>query len=151
MYLDLDGVVADLALGIKQITGASVTIMEDFEVDQVGAENPDLFENLPLIEGAMDAINKLEKHFDLFFLSTAMWSVPASWSGKRIWVEKVFGDRFKKKLILSHRKDLLMGAYLVDDRPHKNGAGEFTGIVIPFFNWVQAIRDIEKSSNLKIK
>ena len=37
----------------------------------------------------------------------------------------------QKRLILTHRKDLLIGDYLIDDRL-KNGAGEFKGELIHF-------------------
>ena len=60
-----------------------------------------------------------------------MWSVPNSFIGKRIWIENHFGDKAKKRLILTHRKDLNIGDYLVDDRL-KNGAAEFTGTHIHF-------------------
>ena len=43
----------------------------------------------------------------------------------------MFGDLAKKKLILTHRKDLCIGDYLIDDRL-KNGAGEFTGELLHF-------------------
>ena len=37
-------------------------------------------------------------------------------------------------MILSHRKDLLKGDYLIDDRP-KHGADTFDGEWIRFGNW----------------
>ena len=40
---------------------------------------------------------------------------------KRYWLEYYFGEMFHKKLITTHRKDLLVGDYLIDDRL-KNGA-----------------------------
>jgi 5'(3')-deoxyribonucleotidase len=43
-----------------------------------------------------------------------------------MWIEKHFGDLFKKKMFITHRKDMLMGDYLIDDRT-ANGAGEFVG------------------------
>jgi 5'(3')-deoxyribonucleotidase len=50
-------------------------------------------------------------------------------------VQKYFGDDkdsvFYKRLIISHRKDLNRGDFLVDDRT-KNGAGEFEGELIQF-------------------
>jgi 5'(3')-deoxyribonucleotidase len=60
-----------------------------------------------------------------------MWALPESYSGKRIWLEKHFGESIKKRLILSHRKDLLMGDYLIDDRL-RHGVTEFKGEHIHF-------------------
>jgi hypothetical protein len=38
-------------------------------------------------------------------------------------------------MFITHRKDLLMGDYLIDDRT-KNGAGEFRGELLQFgTNW----------------
>ncbi len=51
--------------------------------------------------------------------------------GKRIWIEKHFGLKAKKRLILTHRKDLNIGDYLIDDRL-RNGASEFKGEHIHF-------------------
>ena len=42
-----------------------------------------------------------------------------------------FGNKARKRLILTHRKDLNIGDFLVDDRT-KNGAGEFKGELIQF-------------------
>lgn len=38
---------------------------------------------------------------------------------------------FHKKIFTTHRKDLLVGDYLIDDRT-KNGAGDFKGEHIQF-------------------
>ena len=39
---------------------------------------------------------------------------------KRFWIEDHFGTMFHKKMFITHRKDLLVGDYLIDDRT-KNG------------------------------
>jgi len=41
------------------------------------------------------------------------------------------GKLAHKRLIMTHRKDLCMGEFLVDDRPN-NGAAEFKGEWIQF-------------------
>ena len=74
---------------------------------------------------------RLSALFDIYFLSSPMWHMPQSYSGKRIWVEKNLGEIAIRKLILTHRKDLNIGDYLVDDRL-KNGAAEFKGEHIHF-------------------
>jgi 5'-nucleotidase len=138
LYLDMDGVIANFDKGIKDICPDLQTSDEypDYEsrslkVDSICEANPDIFHNLEPIEGAIDAVNKLFDEFDVYFLSTPMWNVPMSFMGKRIWLEKHFGEKAKKRLILTHRKDLNIGDYLVDDRT-RNGAGEFTGEHIHF-------------------
>ncbi|MCC8360669.1 5' nucleotidase, NT5C type [Salinimicrobium sediminilitoris] len=138
LYLDMDGVVADFEKAIGALT-PEIKNFKDYHdqeelsrrIDDTCYANPDIYHDLPPIEGALEAVEELAGHFDIFFLSTAMWSLPESFTGKRIWIEEHFGDLGKKRLILSHRKDLLKGDFLVDDRTH-NGAGEFEGEHIHF-------------------
>lgn len=138
LYLDMDGVIADFDGAMKLICPELYTA-EEFdtydkksdEIDAIVAKQPHLFEELEPMEGAIEAVKKLFGLYDVLFLSTPMWKVPESYMGKRKWVEKHFGADAEKRLILSHRKNLSIGDYLVDDRT-KNGAGEFTGKHIHF-------------------
>lgn len=140
LYLDLDGVLADFDKAIKKLDPKletrDVTIdlnvkLASYEsrsklVDELCEANPDIFHNLEPIDGAIEAVDELFELFDVYFLSTPMWNVPESFTGKRIWIHNHFGDKAKKRLVLTHRKDLAIGDILVDDRL-KNGAGEFKG------------------------
>ena len=47
------------------------------------------------------------------------------------WVKKYLGSHAKKRLILTHHKNLSLGDYLIDDRI-KNGADGFKGELIQF-------------------
>lgn len=89
------------------------------------------FTELDPIPGAIDAFKKLSEHFDCYILTTAPWSSPIAMSEKRLWVEKHLGELAFKRLMTSHRKDLHIGDYLIDDRT-VNGAGEFAGEHIHF-------------------
>lgn len=156
LYIDMDGVIADFDGRMKEICPELYTA-EEFdtydkksdEIDAIVAKQPDIFESLNPIDGALEAVNKLFPLYDVYFLSTPMQAVPQSFMGKRIWLEKHFGENAKKKLVLSHRKDLSIGSYLVDDRT-KNGAGEFTGKHIHFGtskfpNWNETVKYLEKN------
>ena len=140
LHIDIDGVIADFDAYIDtelqyitqnapydDVSGLS----RSDQVNMICSMHPDMFAELAPIPGAINAVKKLNNLFEIFFLSTPMWEVPESNSGKRIWVESMFGDIAKKKLILTHRKDLVIGDFLVDDRL-KNGAAEFTGEHIHF-------------------
>ncbi|HAQ71085.1 MAG TPA: hypothetical protein DCR48_08945, partial [Flavobacteriales bacterium] len=83
--------------------------------------------------GAKEAIHQLHlsNKYDLFILTTAPWDNPTAWMHKRLWIEAHFGKIFYKKVIITHRKDLLMGDYLIDDRI-ANGAGNFKGTHLHF-------------------
>ena len=83
------------------------------------------------MEGAIEAVNKLAEKYDVFILSTAPWENPSAWADKVKWVKKYFNEVFYKRLIISHRKDLCKGDYLIDDRG-KNGTSDFEGEWIKF-------------------
>jgi len=138
LYLDMDGVVADFEKSILNYCPELHTAPEyannkrkDAKIDLICATEPEFFHNLFPLEGAIEAVAQLFPLYDLYFLSSPMWGVPESYIGKRIWIEKHFGVLAKKRLILSHRKDLHIGDFLVDDRT-RNGAGDFKGFHIHF-------------------
>ena len=78
------------------------------------------------MSGAIEAVHKLAEKYDVYIMSTAPWKNPSAWADKVAWVTKYFDDVFHKRLILSHRKDLLKGDFLIDDRS-KHGAESFDG------------------------
>ena len=114
--IDLDGVVVDYEQGTKAWK------------EKHGDREEGMFLSFPPIEGAIDAVQLLlaDPRFDVHFVSTAPWSNPSAWTDKRLWLEQHFGEGVKKRLILTHRKDLVVGDVLIDDRPN-NGASEFPG------------------------
>ncbi len=114
--IDLDGVVVDYEQGTKAWK------------EQHGDREEGMFLSFPPIEGAIDAVQLLlgDPRFDVYFVSTAPWSNPSAWTDKRLWLEQHFGEVVKKRLVLTHRKDLVVGDVLIDDRPN-NGALEFPG------------------------
>lgn len=132
LYIDMDGVIADFKRFV--ITYSDIT-EEDFinagpivenRVDDFCIQNPRIFRDLKPIENSIEVINSFFDYFDIYFLSTPMYSLPESYMDKRIWLEKHFGEKAKKKLILTHRKDLCIGDILIDDRM-VNGSGSFNG------------------------
>ncbi len=154
LYIDMDGVVADFEAGMKEIL-PHVELGEEgvlsYEersklVDEAVLNSPGFFEKLPVIEGAPWAIYELidSNKYNIYFLSTPMCNVLHSYGGKRAWLESTFGSWTEKRLILTHRKDLAIGDYLIDDRT-RNGAGEFKGELIlfggkQFPNWESVIK-----------
>ncbi len=137
LYIDMDGVVADFdEMMSKLLPNIPMGDGDDYEirsamVDEIAAKNPELFENLEPIENCIKLINLLRSRYDIYFLSTPMSKVPESYMGKRKWIQKYFGEWYDKRLILTHRKDLCIGSYLIDDRD-RNGAAEFKGELIKF-------------------
>lgn len=126
LFFDMDGVLVDFESGLKRV--GEETLKEYGEhYDQI----PGLFSLMSPIEGAVKAVKTLSEHYDVYILSTAPWKNPSAWSDKRTWVTKYFHGIFYKRIILTHRKDFVIGDYLIDDRA-RNGACEFCGEWIQF-------------------
>ena len=92
---------------------------------------PGIFGLMEPMPGAIDAYKKLAQKFNTYILSTAPWGNPSAWSDKLVWVKKYLGDVADRRLILTHRKDLNKGDFLIDDREN-NGAKKFNGKFIQF-------------------
>lgn len=124
IYIDMDGVLCDYGSFLEKMISKGMNKFQVFKM-------PGVFEDLNPIQGAVNAFHLLDQHFDVYILSTPLWSNPDSWKGKRIWVEKYLGKAAKKKLILSHNKGLMKGDYIIDDR-EANGVLDFEGEHIKF-------------------
>lgn len=128
LFIDLDGVIADFA-SMMNIHSLRKIPPYDEHPDTI----PNIFRKLNPIDGAISSVTKLltSPKYEVYFLSTAPWNNPSAWTDKRLWVEEHFGETINRRLILTHRKDLLNGDILIDDRPN-NGAKDFKGQWIHF-------------------
>jgi 5'(3')-deoxyribonucleotidase len=94
-------------------------------------EVPGIFALMPPVRGAVPAFEALAGRFDTYVLSTAPWENPSAWSDKLLWVKRHLGAAARKRLILTHHKELNLGDFLIDDRT-KNGVERFRGEHIHF-------------------
>lgn len=84
------------------------------------------YRDLPVIEGAQDAIaNLMRSGHSVHFVSTPYLSNPTCASDKLAWVEEHFGKEMMRRTILATDKTLVNGDVLIDDRP------EILGEAIP--------------------
>ena len=151
----MDGVIADFHAGVNALCDEFLDTTEiNSSRDRVNAlceANPEIFHDLPLIDGAIPAVHHLMNVFEVYFLSTPMWNVPASFTGKAIWLDKHFGSVAHRRLILTARKDLNIGDYLIDDRLF-NGVDKFKGEHIhfgqpKFKDWDMVLEYLFKTNN----
>ena len=113
IFIDMDGVIANFAKAAKE---GGWEHRPDKHVN---------FGELEVMPGAEEALRKLNQDFDIFIASTPPWDRPDMWGAKREWIAKHF-PYLKRKLILTHRKDLLIGDILIDDSRWR-GQPDFQG------------------------
>ena len=139
MYVDMDGVIANFA---KAADEGGWTHRPDKYVD---------YGSLEVIPGAIEALKELNNVYDIFIASTPPWDRPDMWAAKREWLAKNF-PYLKRKLILTHRKDLLIGDYLIDDstwrgQPNFKGRWLHFGTDRRYLNWNSVLTQLKKIEN----
>jgi len=136
IFIDMDGVIANFAKAAEE--GG-------------WKHRPDVYVNyreLEVMPGAAEALRKLNQDFDIFIASTPPWARPDMWAAKREWIEEHF-PYLKRKLILTHRKDLLIGDILIDDsrwrgQPDFKGAWLWFGTNQRCLDWPSTLELIYK-------
>ena len=132
LYVDMDGVLVNLQ---KEIDDYKEKHPKKYK--KYYTEHPDripyLFKNPKPIDKSIESVLKLYESgkYDIFIATASPNDNETAASEKILWIKKYFGDIFDRKIVISHRKDLLIGDYLIDDRK-KNGASEFRGELLPF-------------------
>lgn len=126
LYVDMDNVLVDFSAALNKTDS---TLLRQFEGRH--DEIPGLFAQMPPVADALESYALLAQWFDTFILSTAPWDNPSAWIDKLVWVKKHLGEVARKRLILTHHKNMNYGHYLIDDRPN-NGAKDFNGEWIQF-------------------
>ena len=71
LYFDMDGVLVDFESGLARQTEATLKEYEG-RYDEI----PGLFGLMRPMPGAIDAVHRLNEHYDCYILSTAPWKIP---------------------------------------------------------------------------
>ena len=117
VWIDMDGVVADFEAQGEILAKKEGMTFREWADQKKYRHVVGFYVDLPLIPGAIEAIEKLEASgkYELNFVSACSWGNVSCFSDKRIWIEKHF-PTFQKKMDLSYHKGHYMGHYLIDDR-----------------------------------
>lgn len=112
IYVDMDGVLVDFESGVQK---AEPDLLENYkgQYDNI----PHIFSWMDPMPGGLEAFKKLSEKYDMYILTTAPWRNETALHDKLEWLKKHLGDLIRKKVIFSHHKELLIGDYLIDDRP----------------------------------
>jgi 5'-nucleotidase len=140
IFIDMDGVICDY----KGTYAIMRKLVPALRFPQSGTE---FWTSLKPIDGAIEAVNKLREVHDVFILSAPSVRNPASYSGKRMWIQDYFGKDFVDRLILCNYKGLVKGDILIDDNLTGKGQEDFEGRQIhfghsPYLTWNEVLEEI---------
>lgn len=88
-------------------------------------DHPEFFEDLTVIDNAVESIRRLSEHYQIYFASAAM-EHPNSFGAKYRWLKQHFGFISEMNYIFCGYKGILNCDFLVDDNPDNIDA--FTGL-----------------------
>lgn len=96
------------------------------------------------VSASLKAVEYLAQRFDLQFVVGGEADGWEAMEDKRKWMEDSIGVPVWNRTVLTTRKDLLLGDYLVDAHPEENGGDSFMGTVIrlgapDFRDWEETI------------
>ena len=147
IYIDMDGVLANF----KE---AADKLMESFPEELGNGIKPDEvldFSTFTPMPGAIDAVAALiDMGHNVFIATTPPWNNKDAWGQKGKWVEEHLPS-LKRKVFLTHRKDLLKGDILIDDttyRGQRDLEGEFMHFGQNGMDWKYVTETIESITKL---
>ncbi len=88
------------------------------------SDDPDFFESLEPIEGAIEALREMEEMGATVFICTApkkFYHNPHCAGNKHRWIMNHLGKHWTERVILSRDKTLVHGTVLIDDKPDIEG------------------------------
>ena len=148
LYVDMDGVLVNFWNTAKKF----IYKCDTDEAKSFYEKHPSMIrgvfrDSFPMYH-AIESIKKLNGSgkYDIYIATSPPFDAPESWEHKVNWLSKFFGNLFKNKIVMTHRKDLLIGDFLIDDRT-VNGASDFNGKFIHFGtdkykDWIDVIKEL---------
>ncbi|MBR1872544.1 MAG: esterase [Bacteroidales bacterium] len=81
---------------------------------------------------AVKAFRHLGERYDVWILASAPYNMPSRWQDAVLWADEHIGVPAWNKVLVSNRKDLVLGDYLIDKYPRRYGNGDFMGTFIQY-------------------
>ena len=141
ILVDMDGVLANVYSRFfdlhEQETGARLSVSdvsgkleaEAFQNQIRWVTTPGFFRTVPVMEGSVGGLKKLNSHYDVVVVSMAT-EFPQSLTDKQLWMHDHYPFISWEQLVFCGNKSLLQGDIMIDDHP-KN-LDNFTGETIMF-------------------
>lgn len=108
------------------------------------ASTPGFFSTVPVMEDAIEAIKKLNDHYEVYIVSAAM-EFPQSLIEKREWLQEHFPFISWKQIVFCGSKNVIKADYMIDDHP-KN-LDPFSGTSILF----EAFHNLDVNAHYRVK
>lgn len=127
--VDMDGVIADVEAhflnwyerdyGVKMTKDDLLGKSEEEAFPEKGlvrnfASTEGFFSTVPVMPGAVEALRKLQEHFEIYIVSAAM-EFPQSLVEKRQWLREHFPFISWKNIVLCGDKSIINTDFMVDD------------------------------------
>lgn len=145
VYIDMDDTIVDFMGHWEKVS----QLYPDLRYPQ---SLKGFFEEIPPLEFAVEAINKLRnfEELDVYILTAPSTKNPHCYTDKRLSIEKLFDEDMVERLIISPHKHLNKGDYLIDDNIKGKGQDKFEGKLIHFGsekypNWNKVLEYFESN------
>ncbi|MCU5745813.1 5'(3')-deoxyribonucleotidase [Staphylococcus sp. SQ8-PEA] len=79
---------------------------------------PGFFKNLDVMQDAIDVVEALNQHYDIY-IATAAMDVPTSFSEKYDWLRTYFSFLDPQHFVFCGRKNIVKADFLIDDNPRQ--------------------------------
>ena len=108
IYVDMDDTICDFSSSYRH----KYTHELQYPQSQI-----DFFRKLKPIKNSLISLSILSDNYDVWILTRPSIINPMCYTEKRLWVEDHLGIDWCKKLIICPDKSLMIGDYLIDDKP----------------------------------
>lgn len=97
-------------------------------------EETDWFRTLPVVPGAIEGINELARHADVWICTKPLEANVTCRDEKAEWVRIHLGAKWEQRLIIAPNKSLVRGSILLDDAPFPEwfSVAEWQPVIFPY-------------------